>query len=163
MPSEDPTPKPERKFQNPENPELGLFDPFLGRSGFSRGSRFWPPLLYTVRTGRSATTGRSWSQNFTASRRRTRPDQAGEHGSSRHLGSPDFVIFRQFQADPYLSPTICGPSELISVVLFSDSSLFERYDKNKFGRLLDQVFRPPQQPLDQGKGTDVFLVYWAFH
>ena len=44
----------------------------------------------------------------------------------------------------------------------SDSSPFERYDKNKFSRLLDRVFRPPQQPLDQGKGTDVFLVSWAF-
>ena len=43
------------------------------------------------------------------------------------------------------------------------SSPFERYGKNKFGRLLDQIFRPPQQPLDQGKGTDVFLVSWAFH
>ena len=44
----------------------------------------------------------------------------------------------------------------------SDSSPFERYDKNKFGQLLDRVFRPPQQPLDQGKGTDVFLVSWNF-
>ena len=43
-----------------------------------------------------------------------------------------------------------------------NSSPFERYDKNKFGRLLDQVFRPPQQALDQGKGTNVFLVSWAF-
>ena len=37
-----------------------------------------------------------------------------------------------------------------------DSSPFERSNENKFGRLLDRVFRPPQQPLDQGKGTDVF-------
>ena len=44
-----------------------------------------------------------------------------------------------------------------------DSSLFEIYDKNKFDRLLDRVFRPPQQPLDQGEGTDVFLVSWASH
>ena len=44
-----------------------------------------------------------------------------------------------------------------------DSSPFERYDKNKFGRLLDRVFRPPQQPLDQGEGTDVFLVSCSFH
>ena len=44
-----------------------------------------------------------------------------------------------------------------------DSSPFERYDKNKFGRLLDRVFRQPHQPLDQGEGTDVFLVSWAFH
>ena len=43
-----------------------------------------------------------------------------------------------------------------------NSSPFERYDENKFGRRLDRVFRPPQQPLDQGKGTDVFLVSWSF-
>ena len=43
------------------------------------------------------------------------------------------------------------------------SSPFERYGKNKFNQLLDRVFRPPQQPLDQGEGTDVFLVSWAFH
>ena len=44
-----------------------------------------------------------------------------------------------------------------------DSSPFERYNKNKFSRLLDRVFRPPRQPLDQGEGIDVFLVSWAFH
>ena len=44
-----------------------------------------------------------------------------------------------------------------------DSSTFERYSKNKFGKLLDRVFRPPQQPLDQGESTDVFLVSWVFH
>ena len=44
-----------------------------------------------------------------------------------------------------------------------DSSPFERYDENKFGQRLDRVFRPPQQPLDQGKGTDEFLVSWNFH
>ena len=42
------------------------------------------------------------------------------------------------------------------------SSPFKRYDKNKFGQLLERVFQPPQKPLDQGKGTDVFLVSWAF-
>ena len=43
------------------------------------------------------------------------------------------------------------------------SSPFERYGKKKFGRMLDRVFQPQQKPLDQGKGTDVFLVSWAFH
>ena len=46
---------------------------------------------------------------------------------------------------------------------FLDSSPFGRYDKNKFDRMLDRVFWPPQKPLDQGKGTDEFLVSWAFH
>ena len=44
-----------------------------------------------------------------------------------------------------------------------DSSPFERYGKNKFDRPLDRVFQPLQQPLDQGNGTDEFLVSWAFH
>ena len=43
-----------------------------------------------------------------------------------------------------------------------DSSPFERNDENKFGRWLDRVFRPPQQLLDQDKGTAVFVVSWAF-
>ena len=33
-------------------------------------------------------------------------------------GSSDFSIFRPFQADPYLPPTIFGPSELIPMVTF---------------------------------------------
>ena len=44
----------------------------------------------------------------------------------------------------------------------SYSSPFERYDENNFGRRLDLVFRPPHKLLDQGKGTVVFLVSWAF-
>ena len=44
-----------------------------------------------------------------------------------------------------------------------DSSPYKRYNKNKFGRLLDRVFRPPQRLLDQGNGTDEFLVSWDFH
>ena len=59
---------------------------------------------------------------------------------------------------PFLDPLNSFPWSL-----FADSSPFERYNKNKVGRLLDRVFRPPQQPLDQGEGTDVFLVSWAFH
>ena len=60
-------------------------------------------------------------------------------------------------------PPFLDPLNSFSWSFSPDSSPFERYDKNKFGRLLDRVFRPPQQPLDQGKGTDVFLVSWAFH
>ena len=58
---------------------------------------------------------------------------------------------------PFLDPLNSFPWSFSS-----DSSLFERYDENKFGRRLDRVFRPPQQLLDQGKGTDVFLVSWDF-
>ena len=64
---------------------------------------------------------------------------------------PTYTTFPQFQAAN------------IFFFFFSNSSPFERYDKNKVGRLLDRVFRPPQQPLDQGESMDVFLVSWAFH
>ena len=136
MPSKDPTPKPKRKSQKPENPELGRFDPFLGRSGFSRGSRFRPPTLYTRWPGRKRTTRRP-----------------------RRI----FVFFGHFRPTHTSFPPVLDPLNSFPWSLFADSSLFERYDKNKVGRLLDLVFRPPQQPLDQGEGTDVFLVSLAFH
>ena len=60
-------------------------------------------------------------------------------------------------------PLFLDPLNSFPWSFFPYSSPFERYGKNKFDRLLDRVFRPPQQPLDQGKGTDVFLVSWAFH
>ena len=47
--------------------------------------------------------------------------------------------------------------------LFADSSPFGSYNKNKIGRSLDRVFRPPQRLFDQGNGTIEFLVSWAFH
>ena len=58
---------------------------------------------------------------------------------------------------PFLDPLNSFPWSFSS-----DSSPFERYDENKFGRRLDRVFRPPQKLLDQGKGTSMFLVSWAF-
>ena len=60
-------------------------------------------------------------------------------------------------------PQFLDPLNSFSWSFSPDSSPFERYDKNKFGRLLDRVFQPPQQPLDQGEVTDVFLVSWSFH
>ena len=47
--------------------------------------------------------------------------------------------------------------------LFADSTPFGSYNKNKIGRSLDRVFRPPQRLFDQGNGTIEFLVSWAFH
>ena len=89
--------------------------------------------------------------------------EADERGGCRQLGSSDFCIFRPLKTNPYLISTIFEKSELISVVIFSRFITVERYGKKKFGRLLDRVFRPPRQPLNQGKGTYVFLVSWAFH
>ena len=59
---------------------------------------------------------------------------------------------------PFLDPLNSFPWSL-----FADSSPFGSYDENKVGRWLDRVFQPPQQLLDQGNGTDEFLVSWAFH
>ena len=65
---------------------------------------------------------------------------------------------------PYSSfPPFLHPLNSFPWSLFADSSPFESYDENKVGRLLDRVFRPPQRLLDQGNGTDEFLVSWAFH
>ena len=58
---------------------------------------------------------------------------------------------------PFLDPLNSFPWSFSSY-----SSPFKRYDENKFDRLLDRVFRPPRQLLDQGKGTPVFLVSRAF-
>ena len=77
-----------------------------------------------------------------------------------------FVIFPAISGHfrpPHSSfPPFLDPLNSFPWSFFPDSSPFERYDKNKFGRLLDRVFRPPQKPLDQGEGIDVFLVSWAF-
>ena len=79
------------------------------------------------------------------------------------LGRRILSIFGHFRLThtsflPFLDPLNSFPWS------FSlDSSQFERYNKNKFSRLLDRVFLPSQKPLDQGEGTDVFLVSWAFH
>ena len=47
--------------------------------------------------------------------------------------------------------------------LFADFAPFGSYNENEISKSLDRVFRPPQQLLDQGNGTNEFLVSWAFH
>ena len=83
--------------------------------------------------------------------------------AAANLGCRIFLFSGHFRPthssfSPFLDPLNSFPWSFSP-----DSSPFERYGKNKFGRLLDRVFRPPQQPLDQGESTDVFLVSWAFH
>ena len=79
------------------------------------------------------------------------------------LGHGIFVFFGHFRPTHISFPPFLDLLNSFPWSFFPDSSPFESYGKNKFVRLLDRVFRPPQQPLDQGKGTDVFLVFWAFH
>ena len=104
--------------------------------------------------------GRKISRPTVAGRARIGPAKAA---AAATLGRRIFVFSGHFRPihtsfSPFLDPMNSFPWSFSP-----DSSPFERYDKNKFGRLLDRVFRQPQQPLDQGEGTDVFLVSWAFH
>ena len=80
-----------------------------------------------------------------------------------NLGHWIFVFFGHLRPTHTSFKLFLDPLNSFPWSLFVDSSPFERYNKNKVGRLLDRVFRPPQQPLEQGEGTDVFLVSWAFH
>ena len=80
-----------------------------------------------------------------------------------NLGRRIFVFFGHIRPTHRSFPPFLDPPNLFPWSFSPDSSPFERYGKNKFGQLLDRVFRPPQQPLDQGESTDVFMVSWAFH
>ena len=104
--------------------------------------------------------GRKVSQPTASGRARIGPTNAA---AAATLGRRIFVFSSHFKPthtsfSPFLDPLNSFPRSFSP-----DSSPFESYGKNKFGRLLDRVFRPPQQPLDQGKGTDAFLISWAFH
>ena len=106
------------KFSKTCGPELGHFKPLTSRRVLGRGKRHQPPTLHTRLPRRCAISERSRRANFTTNRRRTRRDLAGEHDGGFHGLSPDFLIFRPLQVDPYVPPTIFGPSELILVVPF---------------------------------------------
>ena len=83
--------------------------------------------------------------------------------AAANLGRRIFVFSGHFRPIHSSFPPFLDPLNSFPWSFSPDSSLFERYGKKKFGRLLDRVFRPPQQPLDQVESTDVFLVSWAFH
>ena len=104
--------------------------------------------------------GRKISRTTTVGRARIGP--ANEVAAAT-LGRRIFVFFGHFRPTHTSFPSFLDSLNSFSWSFSLDSSPFERYDKKKIGRLLDRVFRPPQQPLDQGEGTDVFLVSWAFH
>ena len=99
----------------------------------------WPPVVGRVRIG---------------------PANAA---AAATLGRQIFVFFGHFRPTHTSFPPFLDPLNSFPWSLFADSSPFESYDENKVGRQLDRVFRPPQRLLDQGNGTDEFLVSWAFH
>ena len=78
------------------------------------------------------------------------------------LGSRILLFSGHFRPTHTSLPPFFDPLNSFPWSIFADSSPFERYDENKFDRRLDRVFQLPQQLLDQGKGTSVFLVSWAF-
>ena len=90
------------------------------------------------------------------------PDEPGSgrrSGGGGDRGSPEISwFFGHFRPTHTSFPPFLDPLNSSAWSLFVDSSPFESYDKNKVGRLLDRVFRPPQQLLDQGNDTDEFLV-----
>ena len=95
-----------------------------------------------------------------AGRARIRP---AKEAAAANLGRRIFVFSGHFRPTHSSFPPFLDPLNSFPWSFSPDSSPFERYGKNKFGRLLDRVFRPPQQPLDQGESTDMFLVSWGFH
>ena len=78
--------------------------------------------------------------------------------AAANLGRRIFVFSGHLRPTHTSFPPVVDPLNSFPLSLFADSSPFECYDKKKVGRLLDRVFRLPQQLLDQGNGTDVFLV-----
>ena len=104
--------------------------------------------------------GREISRPTAAGRPRIGPANSA---AAATLGRRILSFFGHFRPTHTFLPPLLNPLNSFLWFFSLDSPPFERYDKKKIGRLLDRVFQPPQQPLDQGEGTDVFLVSWAFH
>ena len=92
------------------------------------------------------------------------PGSGRRSGGGGNRESQEVFQFSGHFRPPHSSfPPFLDPLNSFLWSLFSDSSPFGSYNKNKIGRRLDRVFRPPQLLLDQGNGTNEFLVSWAFH
>ena len=101
---------------------------------------------------------REISRPIAAGRARIGPANAA---AAATLGRRILLFFGHSRPIHISLPPFLDPLNSIPWSFSSDSTPFERYDKNKFGRRLDRVFRPLQQLLDQGKETAMFLVSWA--
>ena len=120
---------------------------------------------YCTRTGQGGVPppdnlGRKISQPTYVGRARIGPANAA---TAATLGRRIFVFSGYFRPIHTSFPPFLDPLNSFLWSFSPYSSPFEIYDKNKFGRLLDRVFRPPQRLLNQDNGTDEFLVSWAFH
>ena len=128
-----------------------------------------PPAMFTVHApeGWEEDIQTKLAVKFHANCRRTRRDRAGEAAAAATVSHRKFPVFRPFSGHfrpPHSSfPPFLDILNSSTWSLFADSSLFGSYNKNKIGRSLDRVFRPPQRLFVQGKGTIEFLVSWAFH
>ena len=124
-------------------------------------------LLNMCQTERCATSGWSRRPNFTANRLRTRPDRVGEAAAAATVITGLFLTFPAISDNfrPLYSsfPPFLDLLNSSTWSLFADCPPFGSYNENEIGRSLDRVFRPPQRLLDQGNGTNEFLVSWAFH
>ena len=109
-----------------------------------------------------------------AGRKILRPTAAGSVGigpanptAAAPFSHLSFVILQPFSGHfrpPHSSfPSFLDLLNSSTWSLFADFTPFGSYNKNEIGRSLDRVFRPPQRLLDQGNGTNEFLVSWAFH
>ena len=164
MPRGYPTPKTQEKF--PQNPwisnwvvstsfqaiRVSAVGADLGHHHCTRAVQGGapPPDDHRCEISRPAAVGRAWIG----------PTNTAAAATLGHRILPSSGHFRPTHTS---LPPFLNPQNSFTWSFSPDSSPFKRYDKNKFGQLLDRVFRPPHQPMDQGKGIDVFLVSWAFH
>ena len=169
IPNENPSPKQHLSSQNPKR-KLSKPETTFGPSSHLRAVR--------NRT-RRGTTGPSYCTHAgppgaplpdDAGRKISRPTAAGRAGiwlANLTAAAPIFHL--SFVISGHLRPSHSSFPPFLDLLnsstwsLFADSSPFGSYNKNKIGRSLDRVFRPPQQLFDQGNGTIEFPVSWAFH
>ena len=83
--------------------------------------------------------------------------------AAANLGRRIFLFFGHLRPTHTSFPPFLDPLNSFPWSIFEVSSPFESYEENKVGRRFDRGFRPPQQLLEQGNGTDEFMVSLAFH
>ena len=127
------------------DPELGRFDPFLGQRVLAMGDVSGHPLDTHAGQGGGARRGNlagKISRPTVAGNARIGPANAVVVAT---LGSRILLFFDHSGSTHTSLPPFLDPLNSFPWFFYLDSSPFERYDENKFGRRLDRVFWPPQQ------------------